>query len=246
MSDTKTILVTGASSGIGHSIASQLLEKGHRVIGTSRNKLRLKSLKIPYPDQFYALNVDSTDPVSCDSIISRLPAEWQEIDVLVNNAGSDIGGRVDFDAGDPDDWVTTVNTNVNGVMRVTYAVLKGMRARNRGIIINIGSTSGLDPVPTTAAYSASKHAINGFSEAIRKELEPTAIRVMQVLPGMVRTEFAANRLGDSERGEEFYDNFGKWLSASDVADCVLFCINLPIHVEIPQLVVVPKPVDHGE
>ena len=246
MSEIKTILVTGASSGIGHSVATKLLEQGHRVIGTSRNKLRLKSLKIPYPDHFYALNLDATDPESGNTIVSRLPADWQEIDVLVNNAGSDIGGRKDFDAGDPENWVNTVNTNVNGVLRVTYAVLSGMRSRNRGVIVNIGSTSGLDPVPTTAAYSASKHAVNGFSESIRKELEHTGVRVMQVLPGMVRTEFAANRFGDVNRGEAFYDDFGKWLSASDVADCVLYCIDLPAHVEIPQLVVVPKPVKHGE
>ena len=241
MIEIKLILVTGCSTGIGHSTAKKLLDQGHRVIGTSRDKTRLKSLKISYPDLFYALNLDMTDPESCNTVVSRLPHELQEIDALINNAGSDIGGRTNFSDGGVENWTNTIETNVTGVFRVTYSVLQGMKQRNRGDVVNLGSTSGLEPVATTAAYSASKHAINGFSESLRKELEPTGIRVMQVLPGMVRTEFAANRYGDAAKAEKFYDDFGKWLTADDVAECVIYCLNQPRHVVMSQMVVVPKP-----
>jgi NADP-dependent 3-hydroxy acid dehydrogenase YdfG len=237
----KIALVTGASSGIGLATAKQLLEQGARVIGTSRDKRRLKELKIPFGDQFHAHTLDATDHESCVSIVDRLPADWQELDILVNNAGSDIGGRQNFQDGKLEDWLNTMEVNVNGVIRVTHAVILGMLERGQGDIINIGSTSGLEPVPSTTVYSASKHAINGLSESLRKENENTDIRVMQVLPGMVRTEFAANRFGDTEQGETFYDDFGKWLYPEDIANSVLYLLQQPRHVSIPQLVIVPRP-----
>ena len=240
---TKTVLVTGASSGIGLALATCLLEKGARVIGTSRDKRRLKDLKIAYEDRFFAHNLDATDHESCISIVGRLPDEWQEIDILVNNAGSDVGGRRDFQDGRLEDWLNTVETNVNGVIRVTHAVIRGMQDRGEGDIVNIGSTSGVEPTPTTTVYSASKHAINGFSESLRKENENTNVRIMQVLPGMVRTEFAATRFADAKKGEAFYDNFGKWLFPEDVANAVMYLLEQPRHVCIPQLVIVPRPAE---
>jgi NADP-dependent 3-hydroxy acid dehydrogenase YdfG len=240
MNPRSICLVTGASSGIGHALSVQLLGNNYSVIGTSRNVENLAALSNSHPDHFYALELDVDDERSTSTILERLPASWRKIDILVNNAGSDVGGRLPFDQGNKEDWVNTINTNVNGVIRVTHAVIQGMVDRNTGDIVTIGSTSGLEPVPTTAAYSASKHAVNGFSESLRKEHTETGIRVMQVLPGMVRTRFAANRFRSEKLGEEFYDDFGKWLYPEDVASSVLFLLQQPRHVEISQLVVVPK------
>ena len=211
------------------------------MIGTSRNISGLNALSNDYPDKFYALELDVDDETSVSTMFDRLPESWSVIDILINNAGSDVGGRKRFDQGDQRDWISTINTNVNGVIRVTYVILQGMVERNTGDIVNIGSTSGLEPVPTTTAYSASKHALNGFSESLRKEHENTGIRVMQVLPGMVRTKFAANRFGSEQQGEDFYDDFGKWLYPEDIANTVLFALQQPRHVVISQLVVIPKP-----
>jgi len=242
MDSQTTCLVTGASSGIGKALSILLLENGYRVIGTSRKTGSLNELSTDYSGMFHALELDVDDEGSVSSLFDRLPESWRVIDVLINNAGSDIGGRKRFDQGNVQDWINTINTNANGVIRVTYKVVQGMVERNIGDIINIGSTSGLDPVPMTAAYSASKHAVNGLSESLRKEYENTGIRVMHVLPGMVRTQFAANRFGSEQQGEAFYDDFGKWLHPEDVASSVLFVLQQPRHVVISQLVVIPKPV----
>ncbi len=235
-------LVTGASSGIGEAIAVLLAGHGFRVIGTSRVVKRLDKLVKLYPDRFFALDLDVKSDNSVNTLLDRLPKKWREISILVNNAGSDVGGRQPFDRGETKNWLNTIETNVNGVIRVTHAVIKGMIERNSGDVINIGSTSGLESMATTAAYTASKYAINGFSESLRKEHENTGIRVMQILPGMVRTQFAANRHGDAQQGETFYDDYGKWLYPNDVANTVLFALQQPRHVVISQLVVVPKPV----
>jgi NADP-dependent 3-hydroxy acid dehydrogenase YdfG len=240
MNSKSTCLVTGTSSGIGHALAELLIENGYQVIGTSRNINNLTSLTNEHPDSFYALELDVDDDISVSTMLDRLPAAWRSIDVLVNNAGSDVGGRKPFDQGNKENWINTINTNINGVIRVTHAVIQGMVHRNTGDIVNIGSTSGLQAVPTTAAYNASKFAVNGFSESLRKEHAESGIRVMQVLPGMVRSKFAANRFASEKMGEDFYDDFGKWLYPRDVANSVLFVIQQPRHVEIPQLVVVPK------
>ncbi len=237
-----TALVTGASSGIGESVARRLLEKGYRVIGTSRDKQRLSALQQSAGGRFHALELDVTNLQSIESLLQRLPEPWRKIDVLVNNAGSDIGGRKPFHLGQAANWRNTIETNVQGVIHLTHVLLPGMVKQDFGDIVNIGSTSGLEPVPTTAAYSASKHALDGFSESLRMELERTGIRVMQVLPGMVRTGFAAARYADTKQGEQFYDDFGKWLCADDIARTVIFALQQPRHMVVSRLVVVPKPV----
>ncbi len=235
-------LVTGASSGIGASLARLLANKGYRVIGTARRRERLDDLAMELGDQFHALELDLNAQSSVDAITKELPSSWKHIDVLINNAGHDIGGRQPFQDGDCEQWLDIIETNVNGLIRITYALLPGMLERNRGHIVNIGSTSGIEPVPTTAVYSASKHAVNGFSESLRKELESTGVRVSQVLPGMVRTGFAEARFGDKNRAKKFYDDFGKWLHPEDIANSVLYVISQPQHVVVSQLVVVPKPI----
>ena len=237
-----TALVTGASSGIGESIAKQLLENGCRVIGTSRDKQRLSHLQPSAEGRFFALELDVTDANSIETLFQRLPGQWREIDILVNNAGSDIGGRKPFHLGDSKHWRNTIETNVQGVIHLTHQLLPAMIKQDFGDIVNIGSTSGLRPLPTLAAYTASKHAMDGFSESLRMELEGTGIRVMQILPGMVRTGFAAARYADQKQGDQFYDDFGKWLFPEDVARTVIFALQQPRHMVVSRLVVVPKPV----
>ncbi|MEJ2176837.1 MAG: SDR family NAD(P)-dependent oxidoreductase [Gammaproteobacteria bacterium] len=234
--------VTGASSGIGESLARQLVNNGYRVIGTARKLERLDGLTRELGERFFALELDLNDQSSVDRVASDLPSSWKQVDVLVNNAGHDVGGRRPFQDGDCVQWLDIIETNVNGLIRITYALLPDMLKRNRGHIVNIGSTSGIEPVPTTAVYSASKHAVNGLSESLRKELESTGVRVSQVLPGMVRTGFAEARFGDQDTADKFYDDFGKWLNPDDVANAILYIISQPQHVVVSQLVVVPKPI----
>ena len=233
-------LITGASSGIGEAITVMMLAKGYRVIGTSRNESRLKALKEQGGDQFFPLQLDVTDRESIATLVQRLPAQWRDLDILVNNAGSDIGGRRNFSEGEPEHWRDTIETNVNGLIQVTYVILKGMESRGKGDIVNIGSIAGIEPFPTIAAYTASKYAVNGFSESLRIELEGTDIRVMQILPGMVRTEFAANRFGDQDKANRFYDDYGKWMTSEDVANTVLFVLEQPRHMTVSQMVIVPR------
>ncbi len=234
-------LVTGASSGIGKALARQMATQGYRVIGTARNLDRLSDLTEELAEQFLARSLDLNDPASIEAMFADLPSTWHSIDVLINNAGHDVGGRQPFADGDCQQWLDIIETNISGLIRITHSVLPHMLKRDHGHIVNIGSTSGLEPVPTTAVYSASKHAVNGFSESLRKELESTGIRVSQILPGMVRTGFATARFGNEKKAEKFYDDFGKWLNPEDVANAVMYVLSQPQHVVVSQLVVVPKP-----
>ena len=167
------------------------------------------------------------------------PDEWRSIDILVNNAGSDVGGRQSFDQGRIDEWVGTIDINVSGLMRVTAAFISGMIERGDGHIVNLGSTQGLNGAPGCAAYAASKHAVHGFSETLRQEYAGKGIRVSEILPGMVRTGFAATRFSDSDRGDAFYDAYGQCLEAKDIARCIMFALEQPPHAVIAQMVVAP-------
>jgi len=233
-------LVTGASGGIGESVACMLVDNGYRVICASRRGDTLASLARRLGDGACALELDVTDGASVESLSSRLPQDWRDIDILVNNAGHDQGGRRRFDEGDADQWASIIETNVIGLMRVTHAVLPGMIARDHGHIVNLGSIAGLSPYATGSVYSGSKHAVHGFSESLRLDYAGTGIRVTEILPGLVRTDFALNRWRDQARAESFYDDFGECLVPDDIARTVLFAIQQPANVVISQLVVVPS------
>lgn len=233
-------LVTGASGGIGESVACMLVDNGYRVICASRRADTLASLARRLGDGACALELDVTDGSSVESLSSRLPRDWRDIDILVNNAGHDQGGRRRFDEGDADQWASIIETNVIGLMRVTHAVLPGMIARDHGHIVNLGSIAGLSPYATGSVYSGSKHAVHGFSESLRLDYAGTGIRVTEILPGLVRTDFALNRWRDQARAESFYDDFGECLVPDDIARTVLFAIQQPANVVISQLVVVPS------
>jgi NADP-dependent 3-hydroxy acid dehydrogenase YdfG len=175
-----------------------------------------------------------------ESLLSRLPDDWRSIDILVNNAGHDEGGRRRFDEGSADQWASIIETNVIGLIRTTRAVIPAMVERDHGHIVNIGSIAGISPYATGTIYSGSKHAVHGFSESLRLDFAGTGIRVTEILPGLVRTNFALTRWHDQTRADSFYDDFGVCLVPEDIARTVLFAIQQPPNVVISQLVVVPS------
>jgi NADP-dependent 3-hydroxy acid dehydrogenase YdfG len=236
----KTALITGAGSGIGAATAAALIVNNYRVICSGRRLDRLEELCRRLGDAVLPLQLDVTDDTSVATLYERLPADWREIDILVNNAGHDRGGRSRFDQGSAADWISIIETNVNGLIRVTRKVIDGMLQRGHGDIVNIGSTAGLRPYAGGSIYAGSKHAVHGFSEALRLDYAGSGIRVIEILPGLVRTEFAATRFSDAERGEEYYAAADGTLAAEDVARTVVFALEQPPQVLISQLVVLPS------
>lgn len=232
-------LVTGAGSGIGRSIALALADKGCRVILAGRRLERVRDVARIIGANAFAVVLDVADRASVASLFERLSPDWHEVDVLVNNAGHDVGGRRRFDQGSIEEWSRIIETNVVGLVQVTRLLIDGMLARRRGHIVNIGSTAGLQPYATGTLYASSKHAVHGFSESLRLDYAGSGVRVTEILPGMVRTEFATTRWGDAEKATQFYDDFGQCLTPDDVARSVMFALEQPAHVVISQLVVVP-------
>jgi len=233
------VLVSGASSGIGEAICRQLIEQKCRVVGAARNTSRLQQLAAELGDGFYPLVLDVTDSAAVTGVQQALPQEFQDIEVLVNNAGHDIGGRRLFEEGSADQWCDIIETNVQGTIRLTRALIEGMLARGSGHIVNMGSITGIKPYATMAAYVSSKYAVHGFSETLRLDYAGRGIRVTEIMPGLVRTGFARQRLGDAQQAQEFYDNAEQCLLPEDVARTVLYAVQQPKHVEIAQLVVLP-------
>jgi NADP-dependent 3-hydroxy acid dehydrogenase YdfG len=238
-SKSSIALVTGASSGIGEAICRLLVSQQYRVIGAARNEAKLQTLAEEFGDSFHPLVLDVDNVDSVASLLDRLPVELQAIDVLINNAGHDIGGRRSFELGSATQWSHIIETNVQGLMRVTHALIHGMLDRGRGHVLNMGSIAGLKPSATMTAYVASKYAVHGFSEGLRLDYAGKGIRISEIMPGLVRTDFASQRLGDVDKAEAFYDSFEQSLAPEDIAQTVLFALQQPRHVEIAQLVVLP-------
>ena len=236
----RTALVTGAGSGIGAAISIALAGAGARVICAGRTLAKVQAVAEGIGANACAVALDVTDGPAVAALPGSLPAGFREVDILVNNAGHDAGGRCRFDEGSAEQWADIIDTNVIGTMRVTRALLPGMVARDRGYIVNLGSTAGLQPYAGGGAYSSSKHAVHGFSESLRLDLARTGVRVSEIQPGMVRTRFAFARWpGDAERAQRFYDD-RPCLAPEDIARAVLFVLGLPDGVEIPALLIRPK------
>ncbi len=232
-------MVSGASGGIGEAICRQLIDQAYRVVGAARSEDRLQRLAAELGDGFYPLLLDVTDSAAVAGVPQALPLEFRDIEVLVNNAGHDIGGRRLFDEGSAEQWTDIIETNVQGTIRLTRALIDGMLARGSGHIVNMGSIAGLRPYATGSAYVSSKYAVHGFSETLRLDYANRGIRVTEIMPGLVRTGFAQQRLGDAQQAQAFYDNAEQCLLPEDVARTVLYALRQPKHVEIAQLVVLP-------
>ena len=240
-------LVTGASSGIGRATCRNLVAAGWRVVGTSRDPARLDDLARELGDGFYAAALDLDEPSAARAMIDALPQDFREIEVLVNNAGHDEGGRRRFDEGDPDAMCRVVETNINGLIRMTHCVVGGMLARGRGHIVNLGSVAGIKPFATMSGYVASKYAVHGFSETLRLDYAGSGIRITEILPGLVRTGFAERRLSDADGADAFYQESAAYLRPEDVADTICYAVAAPAHVEVSELLIMPvaKPGDGG-
>ena len=235
-----TALVTGAGSGIGAATVEQLSRRGCRVILTGRNAGPLETLAAGLPGEALVFTLDVTDATAVAALPGSLPSDWREVDVLVNNAGHDEGGRRPFVDGTADQWTAIIETNVNGLIRVSHALLPAMVKRGRGHIVNLGSNAGLRGYPGGGAYVASKHAVHGLSECLRLDCIGTGVRVSEVMPGLVRTGFAERRSGDAEQAQRFYDGFDDVLEPDDIARAVVYVLEQPPHVVVAQLMVLPS------
>ena len=238
-SNTMTALVSGASGGIGAAICRQLIAAGYRVVATARKCESLDGLRHELGERLFSLALDVTDAAAVKGVAAALPTEFGEIDVLVNNAGHDVGGRRLFEQGSAEQWCDIIDANVQGMIRLTHALIEGMLARGAGHIVNMGSIAGLKPYASGSAYVSSKYAVHGLSDTLRLDFAGRGIRVTEIMPGLVRSGFAEQRLGDAQQAQEFYDSFEQCLDPDDVARTVLFALQQPAHVEIAQLVVLP-------
>ena len=222
----KTAIVTGASSGIGAAIARVLADAGAKVAGGAR---RVDELQTEV-----ALELDVTDPASCERFATAAVEGLGGLDILVNNAGLGLG-RDSFDASSEDDEETVLETNVHGLLRMTRLCLPHIR--DGGHIVNMGSIAGRQPYDNAAVYIASKYAVRGFTYALREDLLGRPIHLTTVDPGLVETNFSRVRFrGDEEKSSAVYANVEP-LRPEDVAECVLFAVTRPPHVNVDELVV---------
>jgi NADP-dependent 3-hydroxy acid dehydrogenase YdfG len=222
----KTAIVTGASSGIGAAIARALAVAGARVAGGARRTERLETE--------IALELDVTDPASCERFVAEAVQELGGLDILVNNAGLGLG-RDPFDASTEEDEETVLETDVHGVLRMTRLCLPHIR--DGGHILNMGSVAGRQAYENAAVYVTSKYAVRGFTYALREDLLGRPIHVTTVDPGLVESNFSRVRFrGDEEKAKAVYANVEP-LTPEDVAECVLFALTRPPHVNVDELVV---------
>jgi NADP-dependent 3-hydroxy acid dehydrogenase YdfG len=225
---------------MGTAISSALSEQGYKVVLVDRDQAAVTALAQSLGDKATGWVLDITNGAMVDQLPQCLPEGFRDIDVLVNNAGHDIGGRKRFDVGSSDDWADIIQTNLIGLMRVTRSVLPGMVTRNRGDIVNMGSISALRMVPDMAPYSASKAGVHMLSDIIRGELAQTPIRVTEILPGLTRTGIVRTRYrGDVAQEKAYFDQFEMALDPKDVARTVIFALSQPPEVQIAQIVVLP-------
>lgn len=236
----KIILITGATSGFGKAIAEKFASDGWNCILTGRRSDRLEALcgelQMQFNIQTLPLVFDVQNRKEVFAVLNNLPTEWQNIDVLVNNAGLALG-RDSFENANLDDWDTMMDTNVKGMMYVTKAVLPFMTRRKKGHIINMGSVAGKEVYKDGNGYCASKFAVDALSKSMRIDLLPHRIKVTAIHPGAAETEFAIVRFkGDATKAKQVYDGFAP-LQAQDIANITFYCTNLPENVCINDLVV---------
>ena len=236
---SKIILVTGASSGFGKAIATKFAAGGWNVILTARRKEKLdelsKALESNYGIKTLSLIFDMQDKKAVFDNLQNLPTEWQAINILVNNAGLALG-RDSFENANLEDWETMIDTNVKGLLYASKAVLP-MLIKEKGHIINIGSTAGKEVYKDGNVYCASKHAVDAISKAQRIDLLPYQIKVTAIHPGAADTEFSVVRFkGDAEKAKAVYNGYTP-LMAEDIADTIWYVANTPAHVCINDLVI---------
>ncbi len=236
----KTAFITGASSGIGEACARKFAENGYRLILTARRADKLhevaEELKHKYGTEVLELVFDVRNREEALKAVETLPAEWREIDVLVNNAGLALGLEKEHE-GDFADWETMIDTNIKGLLTMTRAIVPIMVKQGKGHIINIGSVAGDAAYANGAVYCATKAAVKVLGDGLRIDLADTPLRVTTIKPGLVETNFSVVRFhGDKQRADNVYKGI-KPLSGADVADCVWFAASAPEHVQVAEILV---------
>lgn len=235
----KIALITGATSGIGQACARRFAKNGYAVIITGRNERKLSNLKNELEEagtMVLSLIFDVRESDKAEAAIASLPEEWKAIDVLVNNAGLALGLDKEYE-GDPTDWNTMIDTNIKGLLTMTRLVVPGMVARNKGHVVNIGSVAGDAAYANGNVYCATKAAVKLITDGLRIDVADTAVRVTNVKPGLVETNFSNVRFhGDNARAENVYKGI-KPLTGDDIADVVVYAANAPEHVQIAEVLV---------
>lgn len=233
------VFITGATAGFGLAITRRYIQDGARVIATGRRTERLEAMRAELGERLLPVTLDITDREAVERAVRSLPAEFAEVDVLVNNAGLALGLDLAQTAR-VEDWDVMVDTNVKGLLYCTHAVLPGMVARNRGHIVNMGSIAAEFPYPGGNVYGATKAFVHQFSLNLRADLHGTAVRVTDIEPGLVGgTEFSNVRFkGDDTRAASLYANTQP-LTPEDIADAVHWVTSRPAHVNINIMSLMP-------
>jgi 3-hydroxy acid dehydrogenase / malonic semialdehyde reductase len=240
--DGTVAFVTGASSGIGRSVAIALAARGAGLVLAARRRRHLESvadeIRTAHGVRVLTVALDVRRQSDVETMVRSLPTEWAAIDILVNNAGL-CRGLEKLHEGSLQDWDEMLDTNVKGLLYVSRAVLPGMVERNRGHVVNIGSVAGREVYPGGSVYCASKFAERAISKGMLIDLNGTEIRVTTVDPGMVETEFSLVRFhGDSVRAKRVYEGL-RPLSPDDVADAVVYAVTRPKHMNVAEMVLMP-------
>ena len=233
------ILITGATAGFGAEMTRKFVKNGHKVIATGRRKERLDSLVAELGSAVLPVVMDVTDKKTTQAALDALPAEWQEIDVLVNNAGLALGTETAQQAL-LEDWETMIATNCQGLVTITRMVLPGMVARGRGTVINLGSVAGVHPYPGGNVYGATKAFVKQFTLNLRADLVGTGVRATDLAPGLCGgTEFSNVRYrGNDDAAAKVYEGTQP-LTAEDIADTAYWIATLPAHININRIEMMP-------
>ena len=237
----KTALITGASSGIGWATAEAFASAGIRLVLCGRREERLLKLKeklSPLTD-VYTLKFDVSEFDKVSEAIRSLPENFSTIDILVNNAGN-AHGLGPIQDGDLENWTRMIQSNVIGLLNVSKCIMPQMVARRSGHIVNISSVAGKEVYENGGIYCATKHSVEAISESMRKDMTQYGVKVTNIAPGAVNTEFSMVRFkGDKERADKVYQGYDA-LQAVDIADAILYCVNAPDRVTIADMTIYPK------
>lgn len=239
----KTILITGATSGIGEACANLFAENGYQLIITGRRKEKLEKLADTLSSQYncpiLALNFDIANQAACENAIKNLPTQFHKIDILLNNAGL-AAGLNPIQEGSLNDWEAMIDINLKGLLYITRLVAPIMTAQKSGHIVNISSVAGKENYANGNVYCATKHAVDSLSQTMRIDLLQHGVKVTNIAPGMVETEFSLVRFkGDEKRAKNVYVGLTP-LSAHDIADAIFWAVSRPDHVNISDITITPK------
>lgn len=235
----KIVLITGATSGIGEACARKFAQGGYDLILNGRNAEKLDWMKERFESdgvEVLLLPFDVRDRLAASEAVTSLPDRWKDIDVLINNAGLAQGLDKEYQ-GNPDEWDTMIDTNIKGLLTMTRLVVPGMVERNSGHVINIGSVAGDAAYAGGNVYCATKAAVKALTDGLRIDVADTAVRVTNIKPGLVETNFSVTRFhGDKQRADNVYEGIQP-LTGDDIADVAFYAASAPVHVQIAEVLV---------